>query len=226
MVAEPARSVQELLGVDECSWLEFKVDNQEPREIGEYVSALANGATRDEILEATGGFNNGAHPCYVLAIYLPSERDVGAAATFRRDAIAADVTKYVQRYEPRADAIARIIRDNPEQQYTTNTAQVWYNAFEPCASGVPGDGLSCDEFPNLSMVGSGPPAQLDEEGNLVSNFNTALDLIDGADNAREGSRYGRQFIVQCAAQVQINREPFVVLPLTGVFAPPETLAVC
>jgi ATP-dependent DNA helicase RecG len=29
---------------NESTWLEFKVNNEDPREIGEYVSALANAA--------------------------------------------------------------------------------------------------------------------------------------------------------------------------------------
>lgn len=48
MPTDAAQVVGQLLKTPECPWLEFKEDNADPAEIGEYISALSNGAAHSD----------------------------------------------------------------------------------------------------------------------------------------------------------------------------------
>lgn len=86
-------------------------------------------------------------------------------------------------------------------------------------------GQGCDEFPNHAMVGSGPPAQFDANGNFVDITNTSLRVMVARSNSLEGTRYG-QFTDRCAPTVKVARLPFLIVPMTGPASPPSSRAVC
>lgn len=172
--------------------------------------------TKNVVL-AVGGLINGSHPCLVLPIYLPSRNDAAAsdpakkldeATEHRADAIDDDLTKIVQTYRPGGEF------PFPDQ---------WYDGSYPC-KGRP-SGVACDEFPNKAMEGSGPPAQYDASGNLMSEKNTSLRTMSKTSNELEGSRYS-SFTRACSATVKVARVPFLVIPMNDDAAPPASWAVC
>lgn len=107
-----------------------------------------------DILDVVG-LVEGRDPCLSMILYLPSQTDTGQAAVHRAAAIRQEPTKLVQQYEPRATAQARIRATMIG--LGLGTAKEWYRYFPPCDVNYDGATTACDEFPNMSMVNSGPP---------------------------------------------------------------------